>query len=241
MKQLGGMAFDRTSAEHLLMGARLFPTEPADLGWHIASALLDIALAVEQFGVGGALWILPADRSISGDLKGLGVEIEVPDDWWEPYREMWEWRTSIIRLLNPGCDRGHEFLQEAAQQWDALRQRALTDSVSSLARADGAIVLNGSPRILAFGVICNRFREPAREVLLATDPSRPYDGHVVEVSEFGGSRHRSAIDFCSGHSPAGALVASHDGGLTAFASLEEGRVAGSRISMIRSDAEVDGQ
>ena len=159
-------------------------------------------------------------------------------EWWEPYKEMWEKRTSTIRLLNPGCNQGHEFLQQAAQQWDFLRQHALTQSISSLAKVDGAIVINGSPHVLAFGVICNDFSDPALQVFQSNNPSRPDIGDVVDASKFGGSRHRSAIDFCSSHSPAGAVVASHDGGLTVFASLEKGCVIGSRVSLINSDAEV---
>jgi hypothetical protein len=236
--QLGGMSFDRTAAEVLLMSARLFPVEPTGLDWHISSALLDIAFAMENYGTGGALWILPTGSSISGDMEGLGNPIRMRDDSWEPYREMWESRTSTIRLLNPGCDQGHDFLWRAAQEWDFLRRYALTKSISSLAMVDGAIVINGSPEVLAFGVICNKFLAPATKVLRSNDPTQPFIGEEVNASEFGGSRHRSAIDFCSSHSPAAALVASHDGGLTVFASLEKGCVIGSRVSLIRSDAEV---
>lgn len=238
VKQLGGMSFDRNVAEILLVRTRLFPAQPAGLDWHIASAILDIGFAIEQHGTGGALWILPAGTSMDGDIEGLGERIEMRSDWWEPYREMWERRTSTIRLLNPGCDKGHEFLQQAAQEWDFLRRNAFTSCVSSMAKVDGAIVINGTPEVLAFGVICNKFLKPATQVLRSTNPSSPANGEVVDASEFGGSRHRSAIDFCSSHSPAGAVVASHDGGLTVFASLEKGRVVGSRVSLIRSDAEV---
>jgi hypothetical protein len=238
IRQLGGMLFDRSSAEVLLMRARLFPAEPAGLDWHVSSAILDIAFAIERLGTGGALWILPAGSSLGGDLESRGKRIEMHARWWEPYKEMWERRTSTIRLLNPGCDQGHEFLQQAAQQWDLSRRHALARSISSLAKVDGAIVINGSPQVLAFGVICNDFSNPARKVLQSNNPSRPDIGDVVGVPKFGGSRHRSAIDFCSSHSPAGAVVASHDGGLTVFASLEKGRVIGSRVSLISSDAEV---
>lgn len=235
LRQLGGMSFDRVAAEFLLMRTQLFPT---GLDWHVASALLDIGFAIEQHGTGGALWILPAGTSISGDMEGLGERVEMRPEWWEPYREMWEMRTSTMRLLNPGCDQGHEFLQDAAQQWDFLRKDALTNSISSLAKVDGAIVINGTPQVLAFGVICNKFRDPATEVMRSTDRSHLDNGDAVEASVFGGSRHRSAIDFCSSYSPAGALVASHDGGLTVFASLEKGHVIGGQVSLIDSDAKI---
>jgi hypothetical protein len=239
IKRLSGMSFDRTSAEILLMNSRLFPTEPGGRDWHTASALLDVAFAIEQHGRGGAIWILPAGTSLDGDLSGLGNRITMRADWWEPYREMWEMRTTTMRLLNPGCDGRHDFLQDAAQQWDLLRRDALLRSVSRLTNVDGAIVANGSPEVLAFGVICNKFRSPATEILQSTNPKRPTDGTPVQGSAFGGSRHQSAIDFCSSHSPAGALVASHDGGLTVFASTQKGKVVGNKISLIRSHAEVD--
>ena len=241
LKQLGGMSLDRTAAEVLLMSARLFPTESADLAWKISSMLLDIGSAIEQHGKGGALWLLPSGASMDGDLEGLGHRVKLDASWWEPFREMWEMRTSVIRLLNPSCEKRHEFLQEAAQQWDFLRQDAVTRSLSSLTKVDGAIVMNGSPQVLAFGVICNKFRTPAIEVRRSTDPSRPIVGEVAGASDFGGSRHRSAIDFCSSYSPAGAVVAFEDGGLTVFASTEKGRVIGSRVSMINSDPEVKGK
>jgi hypothetical protein len=159
-------------------------------------------------------------------------------DWWEAYREQWEMRTSLMRLLNSRCDQGHEFLQQAAQQWDFLRMDSLTRSIASLANVDGAIVMNGSPEVLAFSVICNKFRNPAVEIDRATNPSKPAEGTPVNASTFGGSRHRSAIDFCSSLAPAGAVVASHDGGLTVFAASTKGRVIGSRISMIPSSPDL---
>lgn len=241
LKQLGGMSLDRTAAACILMSASLFPTEPAGLNLHISSMLLDIGSAIEQHGKGGALWLLPPGASMGGELEGLGHRVELDASWWEPFREMLEMRTSVIRLLNPGCDKGHEFLQEAAQQFDFRRQDAVTRSLSSLTKIDGAIVMNGSPQVLAFGVICNKFSFPARKVQRSTDPSHPLVGEVEAASAFGGSRHRSAIDFCSSYSPAGAVVASEDGGLTVFASTEKGYVIGSRVSMINSDPDVKGK
>ena len=97
--------------------------------------------------------------------------------------------------------------------------------------------MDGLPQLLEFGVIYNKFSRPATSVLRTIHPSRPLEGAVVDAAEFGGSRHRSAIDFCSSNHPAGSLVASHDGGLTAFASLKPGIVIGNRISLIPSHSE----
>ncbi len=238
VNQLGGMSFDRSFAEILLRHTGLFPDQEA-LGWKIAAAILDIGFAIEKHGTGGALWILPAGAAMSGEIEDLGKRIEMSVDWWEPYREMWGDQSSTIRLLNPSGGRQHDFLQPAAQEWDSLRQRALTNSVSSLANVDGAIIINGTPEVLAFGVICNKFRNPTAHVLRSNNPCDSSVGEVVDASEFGGARHQSAIDFCSNNSPAGAVVASHDGGLTVFASLKRGHVLGSRVSQIQSSTEFD--
>lgn len=238
VKQLGGMSFDRTFAEVLLIGAAVFPAEPAGYNWHVASALVDIVFDIEARGKGGAIWILPSSRSSASEVEGSGHRVLMADGWWEPYREMWEDRTSTIRLLNPGCQQGHEFLQTAAQEWDGARKRSLTRSIASLAGTDGAILMDGSPRVLGFGVVYNKFSRPATSVLRTSDPSCPLEGTVVDAAEFGGSRHRSAIDFCSSNHPAVSLVASHDGGVTAFASLAPGKVIGNQVSLIPSHAGV---
>jgi len=193
------MSLDRIAAEVLLMSAKLFPNEPNGLKWHIASMLLDVGQAIDRHGTGGAVWILPSGTFMDGDLSDLGYNVEVGPMFWEPFREMWEMRTSTITI-------------------------------------DGAIVVNGAPQLLAFGVICNRFSIRSNEVFRLNDPSDLSKGERVDVSEFGGSRHRSAIDFCANHSPAGAVVASHDGGVTVFASKDTGVVFGSRVSPIASDA-----
>ncbi len=237
VRELGGMAFDRTFAEVLLMSVNLFPSSPPARPWNVAAALLDCAFAVERLGHGGALWLLPADSPIPRALNGAGVSISMSLDWWDPYREEWEWRTSTIRLLNPGCDGRHEFLQPAAQQWDLLRKRAVSGTIANLASVDGAILVDGSPNVLAFGVICNKFDQPAVDVKRANNPHQPHEGVSASPADFGGSRHRSAIDFCSTHAPAGALVASHDGGVTVFAGLRHGEVIGSRISTIGSTSQ----
>jgi hypothetical protein len=209
-----------------------------DHAWEIARTILNIGRAIEQLGTGGALWVLAGDRPIPEELADCGRGVGVGGDWWEAFREEWENRTAVIRLLNPGCDQGHEFLQDAAQLWDFVRRASVLESIASLAGVDGAILINASPDVLAFNVVCNAF--PAQtEILQAIDPMRPLvGGKLVERSTFGGSRHQSAIDFCSALAPAGALVASHDGGLTVFASHEKGRVFGSKVSLIQSDSEV---
>ncbi len=240
LKRVGGLSLDRTAAESLLMATQLFPPGPPQgLEWHIASLLVDAGRAIERWGAGGAIWILPAGKSLEGELDTLGHKVELDHDLWRPFREMWSMRTATTTLLNsPGGPSGpwllnNQWLQSATQEWDFLRQDAVLRTVSSLAGIDGAIVINGDPKLLAFGVICNKFRSPAKEVLEARADG---PGVPVTPSTFGGSRHRSAIDFCASCAPAAAIVASHDGGVTVFASKGEGCVTGSRVSLIESSA-----
>lgn len=237
-KTLGGMSLDRTTAEALITDTMPEANQGDARAWQVAAMLLDIGETIERNGRGGAIWILPAGSSMTGDLAALGNRVEMDSSWWEPYEEMWG---------NGHMDAGTSFTSEndldlryAAQQWDLSRREAVIRSVAALSRIDGAIVVNCSPRVLGFGVICHKFGAPAATVLRVTDPSQPFAGEEIPSSEFGGSRHRSAINFCSSHSPAAAVVASHDGGLTVFASVERGTTIGTRVSMISSDAEVQG-
>ena len=235
-RHIGGMSLDRTAAEALLMTARLFPSEPAGRDRQVASLILDLGKAIERLGRGGAIWILPHGAAMDDDLDGLGYHVNVGSQWWEPFEEQWESGDPISIPAIPPNTR----LKRAAQAWSHLREDAVTRSLANLTQIDGAIVMNGSPHILAFGVICNTFGAPT-EVVQPVDPSHPLVCQAVDPSVFGGSRHRSAIGVCATHAPAGALVASHDGGLTVFASAAKGRVIGSPVSLLDSDAEVQAQ
>jgi hypothetical protein len=236
IKQLGGMTFDRNSAATLLISMGLFRGHSINhFNLGIAHALLDVALEIEETGKGGAIWILSDKFGLNRELDGLGKLIRTSNDWWEPYMEVWEERTLTQQLIQRGID--DDLVYQAVKERDLSRRRALAKTIAGLAGVDGAIVMNGSPDLLAFGVVCNKFINPALTVLRATDPTSLSVGEVVHKDEFGGSRHQSAIDFCSSYHPAGALVASHDGGITVFVSLEKGKVIGSRISMIPSGSD----
>jgi hypothetical protein len=232
LRALGGKSFDRHVAQSVLANA-LRAGSPYEHSLHVSSLLLDIGTAMENSGTGGALWILPADPSTGADVWGVGHQVDLGEDWCEPFREMWENRTALIMAATNAPE-----LQQAAQEWDHLRQDAVVRSVASLAQIDGAILMTGAPRVIAFGVICNKFSRGADRVRRLTNPSDISIGDEVDASEFGGSRHRSAIDFCCSHSPACAVVASHDGGITVFASSEAGYVTAALVSQIEWDPEV---
>jgi hypothetical protein len=235
LRALGEAAFDESVATFVL--TRVLETaRPTLESIYVSSLVLQIGRAIEDSGTGGALWILPTDPSAGADLFGLGYQVNQTDDWCELFREEWENRTA----MNLATKDAPAFWQ-AAQEWDHLRQDAVARSVASLARIDGAILMTGAPRVAPFGVICNDFSRPAGRVLRLATPSDLSSGDDVDASKFGGSRHRSAINFCSSHSPACAVVASHDGGITVFRSLEAGHVAGVRVSQIQWNPAVLGE
>jgi hypothetical protein len=226
------------------MAVRLFPDVPPGRPWEIASMMLDLGRAVESLGKGGAIWIL-AHGSNGGGLSSLGHRAILNPKWLGPFTEMWEHRTALIRFnaFRNACDPSgnpQEEFQWAAQEWDQSRKGAILESLASLSKVDGAVVMTGSPELLRFGVICNTFEDPEA----VTRPSESTDLHggpAFDPSEFGGSRHRSAMGFCAEHAPAGALVASHDGGLTVFASQKKGWVVRSVVSLLDSEPDVKPQ
>jgi len=244
LRHVGGMSLDRTAAELLLMAARLFPDIPPGRSWPTASLMLDLGRAVESLGMGGAIWILP-HGSNGGDLATLGRRAILNPSWLEPFREMWDLRTALIRFnafrnkCDPSGDPQEEF-QWATQEWDRSRRGAVLESIASLSKVDGAILMTGSPDLLSFGVVCNEFEAPAT-VTQHSQGSDMHAGPAVEPSEFGGSRHTSAMGFCATYAHAGALVASHDGGLTVFASLKKGSVVRSPVSLLDSEPDVQAQ
>jgi hypothetical protein len=221
---VGGMKFDRdVSAVLLSQSLKSDDTDPAFFqALSVSRLYLSIGAAIERDGVGGALWLLPANTSRERSLRALGHPVAMPPSWAEPFRENW-----------------------TAQEWDRGRQDAIRTALANLARVDGAILANASPAVLAFGVVCNDFRtmvdaQASGQVLRVvepTDASHPLDGGTkVDPARLGGSRHRSAIDFCANVAPAAAVVASHDGGLTVFASRAPGEVRAMRVSDISSTA-----
>lgn len=239
---LAGMSHDKYSAMSMLLGAGIF-NETSKHQLQAASLLLDISFAIEKKGEGGAIWILPSDSKMEGDLKGLGHIVQHNMSLLDPYRRMWDMDTGTIRILNQktGIDqewlRKNYWIQNATQAWDHLQQDAALNTISSLSGVDGAILFNGTPQLLSFGVVCNSFSSPLKAILRSNNPSRPMEGDEVDPSSFGGSRHRSAINFCASHNNAAAIVASHDGGITVFATKSPGTVIGSRVSAIESHSE----
>jgi DisA bacterial checkpoint controller nucleotide-binding len=90
-------------------------------------------------------------------------------------------------------------------------------SIACLAAVDGAVVLDSHLRVLGFAAFVD-LSEPVPVVRKLADGS---DEQVLS-SALGGGRHRSAVEFCRLHAPAGAVVVSEDGRVTLVAA-EQGK------------------
>ena len=88
------------------------------------------------------------------------------------------------------------------------------DAVGVLTAVDGAVVVDFNLNVLGFGAMVK-----SSATLHATDSCAIIEasataGRLGTVAELGGSRHRSAADFCDAERTAVAFVASQDGKLT---------------------------
>jgi hypothetical protein len=89
------------------------------------------------------------------------------------------------------------------------------DAVGVLTAVDGAVVVDFNLNVLGFGAMVR-----SSATLHSTDPcaiieaSATVAGRQGTIAELGGSRHRSAADFCDAERTAVAFVASQDGKLT---------------------------
>lgn len=80
------------------------------------------------------------------------------------------------------------------------------DSITALAGADGAVLMDAKGRVLGFGAFTDI---PAEFPMLQRLPG----GETESITSFqlGGGRHRSAAQFCQSCAPAAAVVVSADG------------------------------
>ena len=102
--------------------------------------------------------------------------------------------------------------EELADAADLVRDRA--NLIASLARVDGAVVLSERLRVLGFGAEIVAHAPNLREVIVAED-AEATKIHRRPIEDFG-TRHRSALRFCSTHDQVAALVVSQDGDLRAI-------------------------
>ena len=87
------------------------------------------------------------------------------------------------------------------------------ETIGHLGGIDGAVVLDGSARLLGFGAFI-----PTPGDALVFRYHKDKGPTMSSASTIGGGRHRSAIQFCAACAPAAAYVVSEDGRISFFAS-----------------------
>ncbi|HEX8695152.1 MAG TPA: hypothetical protein VF746_22265 [Longimicrobium sp.] len=174
-----------------------FDVPPAD--GEPASVLVQLATSMRAHRHGGSLLVVPEGSDAWRESAAHPLLYAV-----EPFRE-------IPALLRAGDE------ERRQPVWrEAFRQTV--EAVAGLTAVDGATVLDGRYRVLAFGVRLVRMRGSERvERVALTEPVLGDEMRVVDPSTLGGTRHLSAAQFVYDQRDALALVASQDGRFTVFA------------------------
>ena len=164
-----------------------------------ANVTVQLATSMRAHGRGGTLLIVPAtSRSWSQSfVEPVTYEIQ------PGYRE-------IPELIAQKSDTAEELL------WRERLRRAI-DVVGGLTGVDGATLINDAYEVLAFGAKIRRLpsSQPIQQVM-SVDVSAEEESALINVTDFGGTRHLSAAQFAQDQRDAIALVASQDGRFTAF-------------------------
>lgn len=184
---------------------RQFGLDDAARWWApIAETLVELAVAMRAHGRGGTLLVVPRDSDA--------------------------WQSSLMKS-NP-------YFLASADRAPAPRLTELTPdevvAVAGLTAIDGATVLDGGSRVLAFGAtIVRRRGSPQVRRALFSQPIARDDPREVALSLLGGTRHLAAAQFVADQPTALALVASQDGRFTIFRWLEEsGSIGARRIDLL---------
>lgn len=105
---------------------------------------------------------------------------------------------------------------QSSRRWEDAVARAV-DAIAGLTAVDGATIITTDYELLAFGAkIVRRKRSPLVPQVIVTEPVEGGSPVLAEPAQFGGTRHFSAAQFVHDQKDALALVASQDGGFTAF-------------------------
>lgn len=162
-----------------------------------ADVLVQFAVSMRAHGRGGLLLVVPAASA--------------------------SWKESIVQpiayAVDPSFDELTRILQEAGASPAAQHERLsrAVDALAGLTAVDGATILTDRHELVAFGAKITRRRgHQTIERLIVTEPVEGVAPEIVHPGLLGGTRHLSAAQFVQDQQDAVALVASQDGGFTAF-------------------------
>jgi hypothetical protein len=169
---------------------------------------------------GGTLLMVPDEWSISDTRLREGVDIKYPTidtDIWSLLVEYVSLHKNFYdNLFNawskkPVPAESFNYIQVLDMQYsdaeDLVRDRA--NLLASLANVDGSVVLTTKLRLLGFGAEVIASSPALHEIRIASDPSG-LSGDMRPLTDYG-TRHRSALRFCSSHEGLLAFVVSQDG------------------------------
>jgi hypothetical protein len=171
-----------------------FATSPA------VNVLLQLAVSMRAHGRGGMLLVVPAgsDAWLDSILQPIVYSV-VPAF------------SGLADLMRKGTE------GKPSRRWEDALGRAV-DGIAGLTAVDGATLITADYELLAFGAkIVRRKGSPQVAQVIGTEPVEGASPVIAEPAQFGGTRHLSAAQFVHDQRDAMALVASQDGGFTAFA------------------------
>jgi hypothetical protein len=180
------------------------------------NVLVQLAVSMRAHGRGGVLLVVPdgTDAWKQSIVQPMTYEI-VP-----PFSE--------LAMLAAGPGDG-----VSQRAWREELNRAV-DAVASLTAIDGAAVMTGGYRVLAFGAkVARRKGGTHIDQLTLTEPIEGTQAQILTPAEIGATRHLAGAQFIHDQRDATALVASQDGRFTVFAfSPCEGMVHAHRIETL---------
>ena len=164
------------------------------------NVLLQLAVSIRMHGRGGLLLVVPAGSEAWNEsiLQPITYSVVPPFP-------------GLADLMQK--DAGNK----PSRRWEDALGRVV-DEIAGLTAVDGATVIDGDYKLLAFGAkIVRRMDSPPVAQVTLTEPIEGGSAVMVEPAQFGGTRHLSAAQFVHDQRDAIALVASQDGRFTVFA------------------------
>ncbi len=224
-----------------MLAAGFAPTLPDTPRTVLAVLLLQIVKRVREAGGGGTILVVPA---ANGDwpsaLEAQRYPLEPPAlGLARKFKELVDPIDKAVRQKNasrtpgmpqvdawsllPGiADINHYVVGEDIFVDPELQQAV--NAVAGLAAVDGAVVLDDALRVLSCGARIGASVDGQLPRALQWIPVDHGDGpkpRPVDAVKLGGTRHQSAFRFVSSNRESVALVASHDGPVSAFVWLKD--------------------
>lgn len=195
------------------------------MGEHWTRTVSQILQLIVLAGHGGALFILDGDINTAlldvkyrlqpptAILKDAVLSVQTAD---HAYKE-----AMAKMCLGPSLGADQEIddadatVASKGRDWDAA-----IDCVSRLALVDGAVLLGCNFDVMGFGAVVRQIGALDGVLVENVADIAASNRHRYDVSSRG-TRHRSAVAFCSQNPGAVAFIVSHDGGISAMRRIND--------------------